>query len=252
MTWQPDRERVEAELDLLGIESTRDTRQLISLLATEPHLLYGALSRLSELHVPADEAIPPVDRLVADYFETHFEHCTEQSVLRKTKPISVQCKRLLGVLTRDIGTPVPLAELLLANGLRSATPRRLRELETEHGAFRIRTYSKERVQYYTLESAEPDAAKCARYWIKANLRDSRLRPAARVLALLSAFVGEEVTRRELDYLLPEKESAGRGLARAAAGQTDEAIAELRARAYPIEETPAGVLLQSPLSSDHGD
>lgn len=244
MNWQPDRDRVEAELDLLGIESTKDTRQLISLLATEPHALYSALSRLSELHVPSDDAIPPVDRLVDEYLESHFTECTEPSVRRKTKPISSQCKRLLGVLTRDIGTPVPLAELLLANGLRSGTPRRLRELETEHGAFRIRTYSKDRVQYYQLESPDPNVEECARYWIKANLRDSDLKPAARVLALLSAVVGEEVTRRELDYLLPEKESAGRGLARAAAGLTDQALDELRARGYPIEETPNGLTLRS--------
>jgi hypothetical protein len=244
MTFRPDRKRIEAELDLLGIENTRGTRQLIGLLATEPHLLYGALSRLSELHEPADDAVPPVDRLVAEYFETHFEHCTEPSVLRKTKPISAQCRRLLGVLMRDLGTPVPLAELLLANGLRSATPRRLRELETEHGAFRIRTYNKDRVQYYSLESPEPNIPECAQYWIKANLRDSKLRPAPRVLALLSAFIGKEVTRRELDYLLPEEESAGRGLARASAGQTNKALAELRGRGYAIEETPSGILLRS--------
>lgn len=250
MNWQPDRERVEAELDLLGIESTKDTRQLVSLLATEPHSLYGALSRLSELRVPSDEAIPPVDHLVGEYLQSHFTQCTEPSIRRKTKPISSQCKRLLGVLMRDIGTPVALAELLLANGLRSATPRRLRELETEHGAFRIRTYSKDRVQYYELESPDPNVAECARYWIKANLRDSDLKPAPRILALLSAFVGQEVTRRELDYLLPEKESAGRGLARAAAGLTGKALDELRARGYPIEDTQAGVMLRSVPRSDH--
>ena len=249
MNWQPGRERIEAELDLLGIASTKDTRQLISLLATEPHSLYAALSRLSELHAPSDDAIPPVDRLVAEYFQTHFTDCTEPSILRKTKPISSQCKRLLGVLMRDIGTPVPLAELLLANGLRSATPRRLRELETEHGSFHIQTYSKERVQYYKLERPDPNVAECARYWIKANLRNSGLKPAARVLALLSAFVGQEVTRREVDYLLPEKESAGRGLARAAAGLTQEGLDELRARGYSIEETQFGLVLGSVSWSD---
>jgi hypothetical protein len=243
MTWRPDRQRVDAELDILGIESTRDTRQLISLLATEPHSLYQALSRLSELNVPDDAAIPPVDRQIANHFADHFRSCTEPAVLRKSKPMSSQCKRLLGVLTRDLGSPVPLAELLLANGLRSATPRRLRELETEHGSFQIRTFAKDRVQYYTLESPDPDLSACTRYWIKANLRASSLGPARRVLAMLSAYLGEEVTRRELDYLLPEERSAGRGLARAAAGTTDEAIAELRARGYEIDHTPAGAVLR---------
>ena len=250
MSWQPARARVEAELDLLGVASTKDTRQLISLLATEPHTLYGALSRLSELHVPSDDAIPPVDQLVTEYFHTHFEHCTERSVLRKSKPMSGQCKRLLAVLLRDLGTPVPLAELLLANGLRSATPRRLRELETEHGAFRLRTYSTARVQHYVLESPDPNIADCARYWIKANLRASALRPAPRILAMLSAFVGETVARRELDYLIPEKDSPGRGLARASAGQTDDVLAELRARGYAISETSLGVVLQAAKSRGH--
>ena len=185
-----------------------------------------------------------MDRIVGEYLAHGFPHCTEPSVLRKVKPISVQCKRLLAVLLRDLGTPVPLAELLLANGLRSATPRRLRELENEHGAFRMRTYAKDRVQHYVLESPEPDAAACARYWIKSNLRRSSSSAPQRVLGLLSAYVGEPVARRELDYVLPEKESPGRGIARVAAGQTDEALAELRARGYAIDDLVDSYVLRT--------
>jgi hypothetical protein len=243
MNWMPPRARVEGELDELGIASTSDTRRLLGLLATEPHTLYRALSRLGELRVPAEGEIPAVDRIVGDFLASAFPHCTEPSALRKVKPISVQCKRLLAVLMRDLGTPVPLAELLLANGLRSATPRRLRELENEHGAFRIATYARDRVQHYVLESPAPDAAACARYWIKANLRRSSSSPPQRVLGLLTAYVGDPVARREIDYVLPEKQSPGRGLARATAGQTDEVLAELRARGYAIDEFDGSFVLR---------
>jgi hypothetical protein len=163
MRYVLDRSRIDAELDELGIQSTPETRRLMSLLATEPHTLYQALARLGEAHEPDEQAVPPVDRLVASHLATGFPQCTEPSILVKSKPISGQCKRLLAVLIREVGTPVPLAELLLANGLRSATPRRLRELEMEHGAFRIRTYSRDRVQHYVLEDPNPDIASCARY-----------------------------------------------------------------------------------------
>jgi hypothetical protein len=244
MTWNPDRAHLDAELDELGIPITRETRQLLALLATDPHALYTSLSRLSELHVPEDDQTPNVDRLVADYFALHFESSTEPSLLRKAKPVSAQCKRLLAVLLRDLGEPVPLPELLLANGLRSATPRRLRELETEHGSFKMQTYSRHRVQHYVLESAEPDLAACARYWVKANLRESTMPAARRVLGLLSAYIGDFVTRREIDYVLPEAESPGYGLARSASGESAAAIAELRQRGCQLTEGAEGVRLDS--------
>jgi hypothetical protein len=244
MDWMPNQERVEEELEQLGIRSTPESRRLLGLLATEPHTLYRALSRLGELHVPADHEIPPVDRIVRDHLARNFPHCTEPSALRKVKPISEQCKRLLAVLLRDLGTPVPLAELLLANGLRSATPRRLRELENEHGAFHMKTYAKDHVQHYVLESSEPNAAACARYWIKSNLRSSRSGAPQRVLGLLSAYIGEPVARREIDYVLPEEESPGRGLARASGRQTDAALMELRARGHAIEELGGHLVLHS--------
>jgi hypothetical protein len=244
MSWTSNRARVEEELEELGISSTPETRRLLGLLATEPHTLYRALSRVGELHVPAEPEIPPVDRLVGDHLASGFPHCTEPSALRKAKSMSPQCKRLLAVLLRDLGTPVPLAELLLANGLRSATSRRLRELEHEHGSFWMKTYAKDRVRYYVLERPEPDVAACARYWIKSNLRCSSSGPPQRVLGLLSAYVGEPVARREVDYVLPEKESPGRGLARAAAGQADEVLAELRARGYEIDERDGSFVLRT--------
>lgn len=245
MTPGPDRELLDAELEELGVESTRGTRQLMSLLATEPRLLYQALSRLSEAQEPDEDDIPPVDRLVDAHLRSAYRHCTEPSMLRKGKPISEQCKRLLAVLVRDVGTPVPLAELLLVNGLRSATPRRLRELKTEHGAFRMRTYSRDGVQHYILEDVAPDVEQCARYWIRANLRAADHLPAARrVLALLSAHLGSPVSRRDLDYVLPEDESPGRGLARAAAGVSDSAIGELRERGYAIDASDDEVVLRS--------
>src|SRR5260370_338472 len=97
-------------------------------------------------------------------------------------------KQCIGRHTPECTRKVALAVLLLANGLRSATPRRLRELENEHGAFRMRTYSRDGVQHYILESPKPDAPACARYWIKANLRSSPCTGPRRVLGLLSAYL----------------------------------------------------------------
>jgi hypothetical protein len=242
MTWKIDTTALDAELDELGIASTRDTRNLLSLLATEPHSLYRSLSRLSELHVPDETQIPAIDRLVDERLSSAFASCTEPSVLRKLKPTSAQCKRLLAVLIRDVGTPVPLAELLLANGLRSATPRRLRELQHEHGSFSIRTFARDRVQQYLLEDPAPDVDACARYWLRSNLRNGGLSPERRALALLSAEVGDPVTRRELDYVLPEETSPGYGLARSAAGNSAEVVTTLRARGYAIADTADGYVL----------
>ena len=246
MNWSPDPAAVDAELEELGIPSTRETRSLLALLATEPHVLYVALSRLSELRVPDEHEVPPIDRLVGERLQTNFGHCTEPSILRKGKSMGSQCKRLLAVLIRDVGTPVPLAELLLANGLRSATPRRLRELETEHGFFAIRTFSKDRVQHYLLEHPDPDIDACCRYWIRANLRNSPLPAERRALGLLSAEVGTPISRRDLDYILPEPTSPGHGLARAAGGHTDEVITALRERGYRIDEVSAGFILSDAL------
>lgn len=244
MSWKPDIAAVDAELDELGIPITRETRSLMSLLARDPHALYTSLSKLSELELPDDSGLPAVDALVNARMRELFFSCTEPSVVRKGKPISLQCKRLLAVLLRDVGTPVPLPELLLANGLRSATPRRLRELETEHGAFEMRTFSRDRLQHYVLVRPEPDLDRCGRYWIRANIRDSRLPAARRVLALLSAEMGREVVRRDLDYVLPEEQSTGKGRARVASGVTQATIDGLRNRGYRIEDTAQGFRLAS--------
>ena len=105
MNWSPDPAAVDAELEELGIPSTREARSLLALLATEPHVLYVALSRLSKLRVPDEHEVPPIDRLVGERLQTDFGHCTERSILRKGKSMGSQCKRLLAVLIRDIGHP---------------------------------------------------------------------------------------------------------------------------------------------------
>lgn len=241
LPWKLDRDEVDATLEELGVAPTPETRQLIAVLATDPHALYTSLSRLSEIEF--DElSVPDVDGLVERHLQSRFSSCTEPSVLHKGKPMSKQCMRLLAVLIRDLGQPVPLPELLLVNGLRSGTPRRLRELELEHGAFAVRTYSRDRVQHYVLESPDPDVVACARYWVRANLRESGLSPSRRVLALLSAFLGDIVPYREIDYVLPEASSVGPGRARGASGEAESTVAELVTRGYAIAENPDGVCL----------
>ena len=67
-----------------------------------------------------------------------YTKCTEPRVLKKAKKTGPQNRLLLSVLLDRLGQPVPLQELLLLNGLRNATSRRLRELEVEHGHFSMR------------------------------------------------------------------------------------------------------------------
>ena len=241
LPWKLDREQVDATLEELGVASTPESRQLISVLATDPHALYTSLSRLSEVELD-ESSVPDVDGLVEQHLQSAYLSCTEPSVLHKTKAISRQCARLLAVLLRDLGQPVPLPELLLVNGLRSGTPRRLRELELEHGAFAMRTYSRDRVQHYILEKPDPDVGVCAAYWVRANLRDSELPAARRVLGLLSAFVGETVPFRAVDYVLPEQSSPGPGQARASGGERQTAVSELLARGFSIIERADGLCL----------
>jgi hypothetical protein len=241
LPWKLDRDQVDATLEELGVASTPESRQLITVLATDPHALYTSLSRLSEIELD-ERSVPDVDGLVERHLQSSFSSCTEPSVLHKGKPISKQCTRLLAILLRDLGQPVPLPELLLVNGLRSGTPRRLRELELEHGAFSMRTYSRDRVQHYILDSPAPDVAVCAAYWVRANLRDSELAASRRVLALLSAFVGKAVSYRDVDYVLPEQSSPGPGLPRASSGDRETAVAELVVRGYSISEGPEGLCL----------
>lgn len=244
MTQPLDEGRLDAELDELGIPAMRETRQLLKLLATDQHALYTSLSRLAAVDLPLDH-LPDVDRLVDERMPVAFGQCTEAGVLRKGKPMSHQCRRLLGVLIRDLGTPVPLPELLLANALRSATPRRLRELETEHGAFSIRTFARDRVQHYLLESAEPDIDACCRYWIRSNLRQHRtLSDERRVLGLLSSDLGRVVPHADVDYVLPSSTSRGRGRARDPSGAATVTLARLVDRGYAIEERDDGVVLRS--------
>jgi hypothetical protein len=240
---QPETERLDAELEELGVVANHDTRRLLALLATDPHALYTCLSRLSELH-PSLDHLPPVDRLTAERLASGFRTCSEPAILRKTKPMSGQCLRLLAILLRDLGTPVPLPELLLGNALRSGTPRRLRELQTEHGMFRIRTFSRDGIQHYVLEDPEPDIEACCRYWIRSNLRNSNLSPERRVLGLLSAELGQPVPRRDVEYVLPEPGSPGRGRTRESSGAATAAVSALVARGYAIDEQPEGFILLS--------
>ena len=106
----------------------------------------------------------------------------------------------------------------------------------------MRTYSKDRVQHYVLERADPICAPALGIGSRRTFVRVLLPPARRVLALLSGYVGEFVGRREIDYVLPEPESPGRGLARSTSGESDDAITELSHRGYAISETAEGLWL----------
>ncbi len=240
----PGRGELDAQLAELGIPATRETRRLLRRLATDSRALHSMVRRLSELSVPGEADLPDVDGAVERRMRRAYKTCTEPELLYKGQLMGAQNRRLLGILLQRIGEPVPLPELLLANGLRSATPRRLRELQTEHGFFAIETFTEGRVSHYALRSPDPDIDACAAYWMKKNIRDSALGPHARLIALLSAQVGDVVSRRNLGYVLPEAQADGKGRARGPQGALARRIRELRDLGYEVPRQGHGYVLRS--------
>lgn len=228
----------------LGVPPIEGARALLRKLATDPGALALAVRRLAEIAVPKDEDLPDVDGAVERRMKRAYKTCTAPELLRKPKKMGTQNKRLLGLMLTRVGEPLSQHELALANGLRSATSRRIRELETEHGFFEIRTYSEGRVTHYVLERSTPDIPACAAYWLRRNIRESNLGPHARLVALLSAYVGQSVSRRDLGYVLPEAESEGKGRARAPQAALTRRIRDLRDHGYEVTTTDDGYLLKS--------
>ena len=153
-------------------------------------------------------------------------------------------RRLLAYLLDRVGDSVPLLELLAVNAFHSATPRRLRELRWEHGGWPIESYGSGFETRYLLQSADPDLGASAYYWLKRNIRQSDLAWDARLVALLSARLGEPVPLEDLEYVLPRGSSSGRGRARTAPAGLTRRIRDLRARGYQVqsgvERTHAGL------------
>ena len=116
--------------------------------------------------------------------------------------------------TEVIGLELAGAEKALARSEGWLTQRPWKRLEKEDGGWRLETAGSGLETSYVLKSAEPDVNASAYYWLKRNVRESDLGPDRKLIALLSARLGEPVPVDDLAHVLPRGESAGRGRARA--------------------------------------
>lgn len=110
---------------------------------------------------------------------------------------------VLAHLQANVGTWLDGEELGVVSGIQEWA-RRLRELRVEHG-YEI----DERGDRYRLRRAEPDTATAARWQTMIAIRRSGGSARDRVLAFLQAYVGEVVTRDDIDYVARIKEGSRR-------------------------------------------
>jgi hypothetical protein len=221
----------------LGIPDTMETRALLARMANDSAALHRTVRRLAAAHRVDETSLPDVDGPVEEYMRSTYGTCIRPELLRKPRRMGRQNRRLLSVLLKRVGEPVPLQELLLINGLHNATSRRVRELETEHGGFAIRVEGTGDATAYVLEYPRPDIPATAYYWLKRNIRNLRARqitPHDRLLALLSARLGDVVPLDDLAYVLPKSESAGRGRARTPQLAVARRIRELREKGWQVQ------------------
>ena len=227
---------LDAALRDLGIPVTPDSRNLLGLLACDSGLLHSTVKRLSELRRPDESNLPDIDVQVDARMTAMFGSCSEPDLLRKSKRVGRQNKLLLALLLDRIGDAVPMQELLLVNGLHNATSRRLRELRTEHGHFAIEVSGTGDSTAYRLTNSTPDIDATAYYWLKSNIRQcspKRITPHRRLLALLTARLGDAVPLDDLAYVLPKGESGGRGRTRSPQLAVARRIRELREEGWQV-------------------
>ncbi len=221
----------------LAIPDTPESRALLARLATDSAALHRTVRRLAAARRPAMHSLPDVDEQVDLRMRALFANCVISDLLRKPKRIGRQNRLLLSVLVDRLGEPISLQELLLVNGLHNGTSRRLRELETEHGHFSIRVEGTGDTTAYVLENPRPDLDATAYYWLKRNIRErkpKRIPPHERLLALLTAQLGQTVPLDDLAYVLPKNESTGRGRPRTAQLAVARRIRELREKGWQVQ------------------
>jgi 5-methylcytosine-specific restriction endonuclease McrA len=236
---------LETALADLAIPDTPETRALLARLASDSAALHRTVRRIAAARRPRVADLPDVDGQVDARMESLFGNCIRTELLRKRSRMGAQNRLLLSVLLERVGEPVPLQELLLVNGLHNATSRRLRELETEHGHFTIHVEGTGDSTAYVLEHDRPDIDATAYYWLKYNIRalsPNRITPHERLLSLLSARLGQAVPLDDLAYVLPKRESGGKGVARAPQLAVARRIRELREKGWQVHsgETQAGL------------
>jgi 5-methylcytosine-specific restriction endonuclease McrA len=227
---------LDARLAALGVPATPESRAVIRKLASEPSALHATIRELAALRPWDASRVPDVDCMVDKAMTEMFGDCTDPSLLKKGVRMGKQNRLLLAYLLERVGQPVQLQELLVTNGLHNATSRRVRELATEHGHFAVEVVGTGETTAYVLRHSKPDIEATAHYWLKRNIRSRKkktITPHERLIALLSARLGDPVSIDDLAYVLPKHESSGKGRARTPQLAVARRVRELRERGWQV-------------------
>lgn len=112
--------------------------------------------------------------------------------------------KILDYLKAHVGTPVTGEELGTISDI-GEWARRVRELRVQEGW----DITELGGSMYRLESLQPDAERARRWQVMNGIRRRKGSIESRVRALLEAFVGEVLTREEIDYAGKGKEAIRR-------------------------------------------
>jgi 5-methylcytosine-specific restriction endonuclease McrA len=221
-------------LAALGLPASSSVSDLTDMLLSDSEALMILLDEVTAGRAPNIDNLPDTDRDVQTALDRLFvDRVQEQALRTKKRPSGTQNRLLLAMLLERPGEWVPLIELLLANGLRTDTPRRLRELREEHGGWQIEQAGVGRRSRYRLASTTPDVDASARWWLHNNIRNSGMPPHERILVLLKAHLGEPVPLRAVQYVNPKASGGGRGRTRQAQSETSRRIRELREKGWQV-------------------
>ena len=221
----------------MGLEPTTEARAVLARLSLDAPELLEFVREVAANRAAQAADVPDVDAAVDEALSRAFPSCLEPELLRKRQRTGRQNRVLLAHLLAHLNEPVSLHELLLVNGLHNATSRRLRELRVEHGHFDLVVSGTGDTTSYTLRSAAPDVDATARYWLLRNIRQASpksITPHRRLLALLSAFLNRPVAIDDLAYVLPKRDSPGRGRARSPQLAVARRVRELRERGWQVQ------------------
>lgn len=219
-----------------------EAEEVIGYFLTDRAALDELLNAATQSLKPSQLLVPDVDDLVTRAMEELFGEKVDPSLLVKRALIGAESRLLLGVMLGRVGEPISLRELLIVNSFHTATARRIRELRNAHGGFDIVASGSGADAVYVLRSATPDLRTSADWWLKKNIREATLAPHDKLLAILSAYVGQPVPLDEIGEVLPEAVSKGKGRARGPQKALSRRIRELRDRGYVVRHTSAGYVL----------
>jgi hypothetical protein len=163
----------------------------------------AAESQLNKLRgkAPGDLSHQDFDRLVAEIDAARRETLGPRP---RSKHGHGAKARILDYLRRNVGEPVTGEELRAISGIQEWA-RRIRELRVEDG-FDIQEVGR---STYVLTQAEPDADRAAQWQLANRIRNESGSARDRIGRFLTAYVGQTVTRDQIDYVGKIKEGSRR-------------------------------------------